>query len=167
MPRTQPVEVFTTNYDTLIETALEAERVPSFDGFVGCHQPFFLHESLARPESAPGSSWTRLWKIHGSINWHIEVVKGRPRVVRTGAASEGEMILPSHHKYDELESNRILRFWNGLRKCWIVTTRYYLYPDTASATNTLTRSFSTPSKQSDAPMLSRFSLTSRGGHDAG
>lgn len=101
MPRAQPVEIFTTNYDILVETALEAERVPSFDGFVGCNRPFFSHESLTRPESAPGSAWTRLWKIHGSINWKLETVRGRTRVIRTQPHNEGEMIMPSHHKYDE------------------------------------------------------------------
>ncbi len=101
MPRVHPVEVFTTNYDILIETALEAERVPAFDGFVGCNRPFFCHDSLTRPESSPGSAWTRLWKIHGSINWSLDIVRGRSRVVRTDPHNEGEMILPSHHKYDE------------------------------------------------------------------
>lgn len=101
MPRSHPVEIFTTNYDVLIETALEAERVPSFDGFVGCHRPFFVHESLTRPESAPGAAWARLWKIHGSINWRLETVKGRQRVIRADIDGDGEMILPSHHKYDE------------------------------------------------------------------
>jgi hypothetical protein len=101
MPRVHPVEIFTTNYDVLIETALEAERVPAFDGFVGCNRPFFSHDSLTRPESAPGPAWTRLWKLHGSINWRRDTVRGRPRVVRTDPHNEGEMILPSHHKYDE------------------------------------------------------------------
>jgi hypothetical protein len=101
MPRAQPVEIFTTNYDVLIETALEAERVPAFDGFVGCNRPFFSHDSLTRPESAPGAAWTRLWKVHGSINWRLDTTRGRPRVVRTDPHNEGEMILPSHHKYDE------------------------------------------------------------------
>lgn len=101
MPRAHPVEVFTTNYDILIETALEAERVAAFDGFVGCNRPFFSHDSLTRPESAPGTAWTRLWKIHGSINWRLDTVKGRQRVVRTDPHNEGEMILPSHYKYDE------------------------------------------------------------------
>lgn len=101
MPRSQPVEIFTTNYDILVETALEAERVPAFDGFVGCNRPFFSHDSLTRPESAPGPAWTRLWKIHGSINWRLETVGGKQRVVRTAPHNEGEMILPSHHKYDE------------------------------------------------------------------
>jgi hypothetical protein len=101
MPRAHPVEIFTTNYDVLIETALEAERVPAFDGFVGCNRPFFSHDSLTRPESAPGAAWTRLWKVHGSINWRLETTRGRQRVVRTDPHNDGEMILPSHHKYDE------------------------------------------------------------------
>ncbi|MCP1842140.1 hypothetical protein J2R78_005107 [Bradyrhizobium sp. USDA 4538] len=101
MPRAHPVEIFTTNYDVLIETALEVERVPAFDGFVGCSRPFFFHDSLTRPESAPGAAWTRLWKVHGSINWRLDMVRGRQRVVRTDPHNEGEMILPSHHKYDE------------------------------------------------------------------
>ena len=101
MPRANPVEIFTTNYDVLVETALEAERVAAFDGFVGCNRPFFSHESMSRPESAPARSWTRLWKVHGSINWRLDTVKGRLRVVRTDPHNGGEMILPSHHKYDE------------------------------------------------------------------
>ena len=101
MPRDHAVEVFTTNYDVLIETALEAERVPAFDGFVGCNQPFFSHETLTRSENGPAPSWVRLWKIHGSITWKLETIRGRQRVIRTGPHNEGELILPSHHKYDE------------------------------------------------------------------
>jgi hypothetical protein len=102
MPRKEPIEVFTTNYDVLIETALEAERVPSFDGFVGCNHPYFSHDTLnSTGDSAPGTAWTRLWKVHGSINWEIETVRGQKRVIRTAPTNAGEMILPSHHKYDE------------------------------------------------------------------
>ena len=101
MPRTDPIEIFTTNYDILLETALEAERVPTFDGFVGCNRPYFCHDSLSRTENAPGSAWTRLWKVHGSINWTIDTVRGHSRVVRTQPSPAGEMIMPSHHKYDE------------------------------------------------------------------
>lgn len=101
IPRVQPIEIFTTNYDVLVETALEIERVPAFDGFVGCNRPFFSHDSLTRPESAPGPAWTRLWKVHGSINWRLDTVRGRQRVVRTDPHNDGQMILPAHHKYDE------------------------------------------------------------------
>jgi SIR2-like domain len=116
VPRPQPVEVFTTNYDILIETALEAERVPSFDGFVGSNIPFFLHESLTRPEATPGPAWVRLWKVHGSINWQIKIVNGRKRVVRTAPQSGGEMIMPSHHKYDESRKQPYMALLDRLRR---------------------------------------------------
>lgn len=34
-------EIFTTNYDLIIEKSLEAIRAPYFDGFVGSYEPFF------------------------------------------------------------------------------------------------------------------------------
>jgi len=34
-------EVFTTNYDLIIEKSLEEIRTPYFDGFVGSYEPFF------------------------------------------------------------------------------------------------------------------------------
>ncbi|HEY4942388.1 MAG TPA: SIR2 family protein [Rhizomicrobium sp.] len=116
MPRQHPVEIFTTNYDVLLETALEAERVSAFDGFVGCNRPFFCHESLVRPESAPGAAWARLWKVHGSINWQIDTVRGHKRVVRTQPNNEGEMIMPSHHKYDESRKQPYSAFLDRLTR---------------------------------------------------
>ena len=96
-----PIEIFTTNYDILIEKALEQERVPVFDGFVGSHKPFFLAESLNRIDMAPGKNWTRLWKVHGSVNWELQTESGQKRIVRDKPVKTGEMILPSHYKYDE------------------------------------------------------------------
>jgi len=101
IPRKHPVEIFTTNYDLVIEHALETEWVPLFDGFVGCYQPFFNHDSLYRSEAAPASRWARLWKIHGSINWTRIKVGDHKRFVRGRPTHTGELILPSHYKYDE------------------------------------------------------------------
>lgn len=99
--RQAPVEVFTVNYDVLIEYALEAERIPTFDGFVGGFQPFFHPESLRRPEAAPGANWTRLWKMHGSVTWRRIEQDGKLRIIRGAPDSAGEMIYPSFLKYDE------------------------------------------------------------------
>ena len=99
--RQHPVEIFTVNYDILIELALETERIPIFDGFVGSYQPFFHPESLRRTELAPGANWTRLWKMHGSVTWHRVAQDGRHRVIRGKPDLSGEMILPSFQKYDE------------------------------------------------------------------
>lgn len=117
MQRQQPVEIFTVNYDVLFEHALESERIPVFDGFVGSFQPFFYPDSLRRSETAPGAHWTRLWKMHGSVTWRRITQDGRLRVVRGGNDPDGAMIYPSFEKYDESRqqpfaslTNRLARF---------------------------------------------------------
>jgi hypothetical protein len=100
-----PVELFTVNYDLLLETALDRLRVPYFDGFVGTLQARF-HTELV--EGAPGDdkAWlpalfVRLWKLHGSVNWAWE---GDQQIVRLGQpVSEGlaAAIYPSDTKYEE------------------------------------------------------------------
>ncbi len=65
--RAHPIEVFTPNYDLLVEQALEFHKIPFFDGFVGSKQAFFDLTSM-ESESLP-SRWARVWKVHGSVNW--------------------------------------------------------------------------------------------------
>jgi hypothetical protein len=110
------VEVFTTNYDTLLERGFEEERAPLFDGFVGSRQPFFSAASLLHPESAPARNWTRMWKIHGSINWHwAEERDGGKRIVRGAEGTDGELIFPSVHKYDESRKQPYVAILEHLR----------------------------------------------------
>lgn len=103
--RASPVEVFTPNYDLLFEEAFEKQSHPHFDGFVGSREPWFDLSSIEH--DAIPERWTRLWKLHGSINWERreESIDGSlvTRVVRvTGEAKEGKvMIFPSHLKYDQ------------------------------------------------------------------
>jgi len=99
--RIAPIEIFTTNYDILIERALELANIPVFDGFVGAYNPFFLSESLDHKELLPPANWVRLWKIHGSVNWQLDESFRPVRIIRTQPKLTGEMILPSHRKYDE------------------------------------------------------------------
>lgn len=103
----QPLEVFTVNYDLLVETALEQLGVPYFDGFVGALRGRFRIDLVeASPED--GDAWlprfvVRLWKLHGSVHWAWEA-GDRPEVVRVGAPV-GETvpaaIYPSDAKYEE------------------------------------------------------------------
>jgi hypothetical protein len=64
-------EIFTSNYDLIIEKSLEEIQLPYFDGFVGSYEPFFLQESVEQfvNNSDITKSWIRLWKIHGSLSW--------------------------------------------------------------------------------------------------
>ena len=96
--RERPVEIFTTNYDLLLEQALEAQRVPYFDGFVGSDSAFLDLESMAEDDLP--ARWARLWKIHGSINWWMNDKK---KIRRSRDKQPGEQLLiyPSHLKYDE------------------------------------------------------------------
>ena len=102
-----PVEVFTVNYDPLLETALEALKVPYFDGFVGNLKARFradlVETQRERPDQRLPPFMVRLWKLHGSINW-AWVEDESSRVVRLGApVADGDAaaIYPSDAKYDE------------------------------------------------------------------
>jgi hypothetical protein len=92
-------EVFTTNYDVLIEQALEERRVPYFDGFIGSSRPFFDQRAIEDGEIP--ARWSRLWKLHGSINWRLN--KKTKAVFRSENCEDGDELLihPSHLKYDE------------------------------------------------------------------
>lgn len=99
--RSLPIEIFTTNYDLLIEQALDDLEVPYFDGFVGSRRSFF--DLRAVENNLIPVHWTRLWKIHGSINWHQKIINGKSYVYRTSEVKEDatHLIYPSHLKYDE------------------------------------------------------------------
>jgi hypothetical protein len=117
--RDSPAEIFTPNYDVLFEQAFEQHPLPHFDGFVGSHKPWFDLSSIEH--DAIPSRWTRLWKLHGSINWERseEIVNGAKvtRVVRvTREAEAGKvMIFPSHLKYDQSRRMPYLAMLDRLR----------------------------------------------------
>lgn len=94
--RTHSIEIFTPNYDLLIEEAFERARLPFYDGFTGSHEPFFDSVSVLSDELP--SRWTRLWKLHGSLGWRIS----GNTVIRTGNRTATELIYPEHLKYDQV-----------------------------------------------------------------
>lgn len=97
-----PIEIFTTNYDMLIEQALEYLEVPYFDGFVGSRRAFFDLRAVVESKLIP-EHWTRYWKIHGSINWYLEELNGQKKIYRSSEIKEDEshLIYPSHLKYEQ------------------------------------------------------------------
>lgn len=97
--REKPIEVFTTNYDLLLEQAFEDLSVPYFDGFVGSRQSFF--DLKAVEDNLIPKHWTRLWKIHGSINWFQKENKEVFRSSRTSEINASHLIYPSHLKYEQ------------------------------------------------------------------
>ena len=94
--REHSVELFTPNYDLLMEEAFERARVPYFDGFTGSHMPFF--DSASVSSDVLPARWALLWKLHGSLGWKIS----GDSVVRTGRRDTTELIYPEYLKYDQV-----------------------------------------------------------------
>jgi hypothetical protein len=115
--RAHPVEVFTTNYDLLIEEALERAEIPFFDGFTGTHEPFFDPASIARNDLP--SRWARVWKLHGSLGWR----ESGGSVVRAGGRAATSLIYPDHLKYDHIQKLPFTALFDRLRT-------FLLLPDT-------------------------------------
>lgn len=114
--RTAPLEILTTNYDILFERALETSRIPFYDGFVGTYHPFFYPESIDDDNLLPSVNWIRLWKLHGSINWQFVNGPDGKHIIRTQPGENGEMILPSHRKYDESRKRPYVAYMDRLTR---------------------------------------------------
>lgn len=118
-------EVFTTNYDLIIEKALEASEIPYFDGFVGSYEPFFWQESVDH-QAQHGDltkNWIRLWKIHGSLNWfwRYSEISMSYRIIRIGNIPNVEdiknelVIYPSKEKYDTSRKQPFIAYFDRMR----------------------------------------------------
>lgn len=118
-------ELFTTNYDLIIEKSLEEIRVPYFDGFVGSYEPFFWQESIEKfvEKSDLTQNWLRLWKIHGSLNWFWKenTSSGAHSIVRGSKISDIEnisnelVIYPSKEKYDSSKKQPFVAYFDRLK----------------------------------------------------
>lgn len=94
------VELFTTNYDTLIEDSLALHRIPHVDGFTGGGVAFW--NGYNDPEM--NSAKAIVTKLHGSIDWFRSGVSPSPLLRRrfgdTYLAGGGAvMIYPQATKY--------------------------------------------------------------------
>jgi SIR2-like domain len=115
--RNHPIEIFTTNYDLLIETAFERAKAPYFDGFTGGHAPFFDPVTVAGNDLP--ARWSRIWKLHGSLGWKID----NGVVVRSGGSDCSELVYPDHLKYDLTQKQPYAALFERLK-------RFLLTPDT-------------------------------------
>ncbi len=115
--REHQVEIFTPNYDFLIEEAFEHCKAPYFDGFIGSCRPFFDAASIS-PDKFP-TRWSFLWKLHGSLGWKIS----DDTVERTGKKEATELIYPDHLKYDQVTRQPYSALFERLRQ-------FLLTPDT-------------------------------------
>lgn len=119
--RAHPVEIFTTNYDLLIESAFEQAKAPYFDGFAGGQAPFFDPVTVAGNDLPP--RWSRVWKLHGSLGWKSD----SGTVVRCGGTDCTELVYPDHLKYDLTQKQPYAALFERLK-------RFLLTPDTVLLT---------------------------------
>lgn len=115
--RPHAIEVFTTNYDLLLERAFERAKAPYFDGFTGGHTPFFDPVTVAGDDLPP--RWSRIWKLHGSLGWRIE----NGVVIRSGGLDASELVYPDHLKYDLTQKQPYSALFERLKS-------FLLSPDT-------------------------------------
>ena len=94
--RDHSIEIFTPNYDRLLEEAFERKIAPYFDGFPGSYRPSFDPASVSSDQLP--ARWSLLWKLHGSLGWGMRGGK----IVRTGKKESTEIIYPDHLKYDQV-----------------------------------------------------------------
>lgn len=110
-------EIFTLNYDLLIEKALEEQEIPYFSGFVGNVKSFFVPDSV---DDFNGQyvkkSWTKLWKLHGSLNFK-KSGKGKLFIENyTNTEYQDLLIYPSMDKYLSSRKAPFISYMDRLRK---------------------------------------------------
>ncbi len=116
-------EIFTLNYDLIVEKSMESLQIPYFDGFIGSYEPFFHTQSVEEIEKdyRLPNSWSRLWKLHGSLGWYWKKEQNNTaRVVRLGAQEPNEeldelVIYPSKDKYESSRKQPFLTYLDRLR----------------------------------------------------
>ena len=108
--------IFTLNYDTLIEQAADAEGVVLIDGFIGTQRRIFRPESYEQDLYFPAETTEgrvhrfdrvlHLYKLHGSITWvssdpTIDNPYGVESKLVDLAAKQHLLIYPTPAKYGE------------------------------------------------------------------
>ena len=86
-------DIFSLNYDTLLEASLDELRLPYIDGFRGTNRAWFDAETF---DEDPSGTAYRIFKLHGSINWTRDA-SGHVRRGRN--ANEPVVVYPSEQKY--------------------------------------------------------------------
>ena len=120
-------EIFSLNYDLLLEKALESNSLPYFSGFIGNVKPFFISDSI---DDFTGlyvkSSWTKLWKLHGSLNFKKSV--SEQIFIENNIKSEYEnlLIYPSMDKYLSSRKAPFIAYLDRFRKYLLANEKVLL-----------------------------------------
>lgn len=110
-------EIFTLNYDLLLERAMEELRLPYFTGFIGNVKPFFMSDSVDDYKGIyVKKSWTKLWKLHGSLNF-MKTLEGKIIIENNiGEEYEHLLVYPSMDKYLSSRKAPFIAYLDRFRK---------------------------------------------------
>lgn len=109
-------EIFTLNYDLLVEKALEKASLPYFSGFIGNVKPFFIADSVDDFQGRyVKQSWIKLWKLHGSLNF-VKDEKDKIYIDNGSGSSENLLIYPSMDKYLSSRKAPYISYLDRFRK---------------------------------------------------
>lgn len=120
-------EIFTLNYDLLLERAMEEVSLPYFTGFVGNVKPFFLSDSVDDYKGLyVKKSWIKLWKLHGSLNFK-KTLEGKI-FIENNISEEYENLLvyPSMDKYLSSRKAPFIAYLDRFRKYMLETEKILL-----------------------------------------
>lgn len=110
-------EIYTPNYDLIIEKALEQLKLPYFTGFVGDIFPFFVDDYVEDlSTNYLGSNIFKLFKIHGSINWQRDV---NDIIINNNLKQDqyNEMLIyPSIEKYASSRKSPYISYFERMKK---------------------------------------------------
>lgn len=113
-----PRDIFSLNYDTVLEASLDSLRLPYVDGFRGTNRAWFEADTF--DEARAGIAY-RVFKLHGSINWTRDAsgYVRRGRNANEDAPDEPVVVYPSEQKYLQTQygvyETLLGRFRNRLR----------------------------------------------------
>lgn len=110
--RKSGIEIFTTNYDYLLEIAYEKNNYPYIDGFVGSYQPFFYSASVE--DHSINDQWSKIWKIHGSLGWDID--SKTKKIIKADKNIGSIIIFPSIEKYDNSKKQPYVSYLDRLSR---------------------------------------------------
>ncbi len=109
------VDYFILNYDTLIEDALGLEGVDYCDGFAGGATGWWKPDSF-RTAKKP----SRVFKVHGSIDWCLLDKDPLPRRIRKGVNTASlkrhVLIYPAATKYQESQRDPFATMLGNMRQ---------------------------------------------------
>ena len=109
-------EIYTLNYDLLVEKALEKASLPYFSGFIGNVKPFFIADSV---DDFHGiyvtQSWVKFWKLHGSLNF-VKDTEDKIYIDNKDNSYENLLIYPSMDKYLSSRKAPYISYLDRFRK---------------------------------------------------